>query len=246
MPIMKAIHTLAAVASVSLLGHTALRAAIVTQGDPQLGGIGYRWTVTMGASETASVTRHVGAWAWEDTALFSPGQTPVGWTHNSDWIALKLEAPAMVTITLKNMAGVPNPTSQDPGAIAPNNLYPGLTIWSGWDNNLAPQAFADANNEGVPTDNWHSYNNRGNIEWAEDLTYFNHLEPNAEHSITATLFMPAGDYTIVVGGKSISTASEPRQGYEASFAAVPAPEPTSAILALLGGATLLGRRHRRN
>jgi len=226
----------------ALFGGAAAEASIVSQSDPQTGGIGYRWTVTVGADDSASLVRHVGAWAWEDTSLFGSGETPVGWTHNSDWVALRLEVDSYVTLRLANAAGVPNPTLQDPNATAGNNLYPGMTIYVGWDNDLAPQAFADANNDGIPVDNWHSYVNRDDIEWAEDTQYFAHLEPNGTHAVEATLFMPAGDYTIAIGGKSISTSAEPRQGYLATFETSVVPEPSTALTALMGGLAILIRR----
>ncbi|MDB6173962.1 MAG: exported protein of unknown function [Chthoniobacteraceae bacterium] len=241
---MKKRYCLAAFAG--LLGYSATEASTVSQTDPQAGGIIYRWTVSLGADDSASVSRHVGAWAWQDSSLFGSGETPVGWTHNSEWVALKLELPALVTFRLSNIAGVPNPTSLDPNAVAPANLYPGMTIYSGWDNDLAPQSFADANNEGTPTDNWHSYVNRGDIEWAEDTHYFTHLEPNGTHVIEATMLMPAGEYTIAIGGKSISTSSEPRQGYLASFSTSAVPEPCTTSLALLGGLALLSKRRRQS
>lgn len=243
---MKSYYGIAALTASTLLAFSTTEASIVSQTDPQAGGIGYRWTVTVGDNDFASVTRHVGAWAWEDSSLFGPGDTPVGWTHNSDWIAFKLEAPAYVTLRLSNAVGVPNPTSGNPDAVAPNNLFPGMTIYSGWDNDLAPQSFADLNNEGVPVDNWHSYVNRGNIEWAEDTTYFAHVEPNGTHVIETTLFMPAGEYTIAIGGKSPSTSSEPRQGYEATFTTSVVPEPGSALAAVAGGIVLLGWRRLRS
>jgi hypothetical protein len=189
--------------------------------------------------------RHVGAWAWEDASLFGSGDTPVGWTHNSEWVALRLEVGSFVTFRLQNAEGVPNPTSQNPDQIAPNNLYPGMTIYAGWDNDLAPQAFADLNNEGVPVDNWHSYVNRADIDWAEDTSYFAHIEPNGTHVIEATMFMPAGDYTIAVGGKSISTVSEPRQGYLATFSSSPVPEPGSFGIVVAGAVLAFSTRRRR-
>jgi hypothetical protein len=243
---MKQHHSLTAL-MLTLLGCTAAQGSTVMQSDPQPGGIFYRWTVSMGLNDSASVSRHVGAWAWQDSSLFSSGETPVGWTHNSEWLAFTLQAPAMVTLRLANAAGVANPTSQNPDAIAPDNLYPGMTIYSGWDNDLASQAFSDANNDGAPTNDWHSYVNRGNIAWAEDTSYFIHLEPNGTHVVETTTFMPAGNYTMVIGGKSLSDTSEPRQGYLASFSTAPVPEPTAAALVLLGGLSLLGQRarHRR-
>lgn len=236
------LHKVLAVTMTALIGHATAEASVISQTDPQAGGIGYRWTVNLGGNDFASVTRHVGAWAWEDSSLFSPGQPPVGWTHNSEWIALHLDADAYITFLLTSADGVP----MLPSGTAGNNLYPGMTIYSGWDNDLAPQAFADANNGGEPTNDWHAYVNRDDIEWAEDTQYFAHLEPNATHSVQATLWLPAGDYTIAVGGKSISTAAEGRQGYTASFTASPVPEPSSAIAALVGGGLVLGRWRRRN
>lgn len=234
-------HGFFAFFAVALLSQSATEASIITQTDPQSGGILYRWTVTAGLNDSASLTRHVGAWAWEDSSLFLPGQTPVGWTHNSDWIAFRLEADAYVTLTLGSAEGVPLP----PSSTAGTNLIPGMTIYSGWDNDLAPQEFIDANSPGEPVGDWHSYVNRGDIEWAEDTQYFAHLEPNGTHFVETTLFMEAGDYTIVVGGRSLSTAAEGRQGYQATFTTSTVPEPGSAVVALIGGTVLLGRRRKR-
>lgn len=234
------------VMAVSLLGQAAAEASTILESDPQSGGISYRWTVTTGVNDFASVKRHVGAWAWEDATLFTAGETPVGWTHNSEWIALKLEADAYVTLRLTNAAGVTLPPSAaNPDGLAFNNLYPGMTIYSGWDNDFYSQAFADANSEGVLGHNWHSYVNRGDVEWAEDIHYFAHLEPNGTHVIEETIFMPAGEYTIAVGGKSPSSSVEGRQGYEASFTTSVVPEPGSAVVALIGGTALLARRRKR-
>jgi hypothetical protein len=238
-------YYLIAVLSAAVLSGPDSRAATVLQSDPQLGGIGYRWTVTMGGSDSATFKRHVGAWAWEDTSLFGSGETPVGWTHNSDWVAFKLEVAGYVTLKLTNVGDVPNPTPQDPNALAGNNLFPGMTIYSGWDNDFVPQAFADANTEGVLVDNWHSYVNRDDIDWAEDVQYFAHLEPNGTHTIEATFLMDAGDYTLVFGGKSPSASPEPRQGYEATLTSSPVPEPGTALAAMLGGGAVLARRRAR-
>jgi len=56
--------------------------------------------------------------------------------------------------------------------------------------------------------------------------------------------MPAGEYTIVIGGKSISTSAEPRQGYLATLSTSAVPEPGSALAALLGGCAVLARRRK--
>jgi len=243
---MTRIRTLSNLIAIALLSGTGARGGILSQSDPQAGGIFYRWTAAMTEETSVSMVRHVGAWSWEDESLFDPGagETPVGWTHTSDWVALTLDNPAWLTIRLERKEGVPNPTSQNPDNVAQFNLYPGFTVYSGWDNDLAPQSFADEFNNGTPTHDWHTYNNRGNIPWAEDLSYVAHREPDGSHMVEASFLLEAGQYSIVLGGNSISTVNEPRQGYEATFTTTPVPEPTSALLTFAGALALLARRRR--
>ena len=220
------------IATSALLGISAARAATVSQTDPLDGGIGYRWTVGLDDDDSATVIRRVGAWAWEDKTLFgNPGQgtTPVGWTHNSEWIALILDSPAVLTVRLENRGDVVDPSPTGTGFYG-NNLFPGFTLYSGWDND-DPEVS-------------HSYINRGNISWAEDLTYLINPEPNGTHVLEQTVVLPAGNYTMVLGGNSLSIAAEGLQGYQATFTTTPAPEPGSASLALAGCLALLTGRRR--
>ncbi|MHA3772831.1 PEP-CTERM sorting domain-containing protein [Verrucomicrobiota bacterium sgz303538] len=225
-------------AAASFLGMGAAHASTITLGDPSPtvydedtfamidGGVSYWWTVSMGASDLAQLSGHVGAWSWDEDS--SPG-TDRGWTHTSHWVALTLTAPTKLTIRLENKGDVPSPSLFDPNAVAGNNLYPGLTLWSNWD--------------GDGTD-YDVYNNRGNVSWAEDLTYLDHIEGGTGHIIERTWTLPAGNYSIALGGNSPSTNAEGRQGYLATFTTNAVPEPGTAVLALVGGAAITLRRRR--
>ena len=242
---MKTCRPVALPALFFLLATRFASAGTVTHSDPQSGGIIYYWTVNLGMNDSASASRFVGAWSWQDSSLFSPGETPVGWTHNSDWIALKLEVPAIVTLRLESQSNVSLQNPFNPDAVASPNLVPGMTVYAGWDNDPVPQAFADANNGGVAADSWHSYSNRGNVEWAEDMRYFTHLEPNGTHVVQVTMLMPAGEYSLAIGGNASSTDDQSRQGYLASFSTSPVPEPATGGLLILGGLATLAARRRR-
>jgi hypothetical protein len=196
------------------------QAATVSMTDPLSGGIGYRATVQLGGFDTASFSRHVGAWSWEDNDLFGPGEDAVGWTHTSDWVALKLDAPTTLTIRMQRQEGVATGPSTFAGT---SSLFPSFTIWSNWDND--------------GTD-FHMYNNHGPVDWAEDLVYMSHVNNSTQTFSEATWSLPAGEYSMALG--SNAPATDPvRQGYLVTFTAVP--EPSSALCLAAGFAALLGR-----
>ncbi len=236
---------LAATSLAALLSVTAAsRAATITQGDPVAGGIGYSYQVELGAADSGGFSSHVGAWSWEDEGVFTPPDPAVGWTHTSNWVAMTLTGDAQVSITLQRDSSVPFAGAGNVGGFAvTDNMFPSLTIWRNWDNDLAPQAVADLLNGGAPMDDFHTYTNTGNVVWAEDLAYQAHIANNTLTSITGSWNLPAGQYTLVFGSNAPSSSNPPRQGYAASFSTTPIPEPASA--GLLGIAVLgLARRRR--
>lgn len=197
---------------------------------PLDGGIGYTWTVQMGQTDTASMQGHVGAWSWDEDGFPA---TEKGWTHTSNWVALTLDKTSLLTVSLENRANVPLPTALNPFAVAGNFLTPGVSIYAGWDGDGGDH---------------HTFNNQGNIAWAEDVTHLDHIaNPNSASAIQKSWVLPAGNYTVNLGGNSPSTEALGRQGYLATFttALAPVPEPSGATLALLALAFAGCRRNKK-
>lgn len=196
--------------------------------DPGTGGVGYTYTIVAGAGDSGSVKNHVGAWSWEDNALFSPGQPPVGWTHTSRWVALLLKDPVTFSVTMSRDATVPwvSGSNPDPNQLADTtSMFPSLTLWSGWDNDNGDS---------------HMYNNRGNISWAEDLEYIDHVNNSTQTSFTRSWTLPAGRYTFALGSNAPANNTL-RQGFSFAYATsapiytAPVITKQPASLALLAG-----------
>lgn len=199
-----------------VLGATAAGAANISKSDPSPnvydpdtyapldGGVGYHWTVVMGPKDRANLEGTVGAWSWDED--FFP-ETARGWTHTSNWIALKLTKASKVTIRLSRKANVPI----DGGGTGGGILYPAFTLYRNWDGDGGDS---------------HTYNNRGDVEWAEDLSYIAHVENKVTGApAQLTLELPAGLYSIALGGSSPSVDREPVQGYGASIVTMPIEQP---------------------
>ena len=75
--------------------------------DPAAGGVGYGHQLTLEGKSAGSFSSHVGAWSWEDESLFAPGDPTVGWTHTSNWLALRVQQDMNVVITMTRDANVP-------------------------------------------------------------------------------------------------------------------------------------------
>ena len=218
-------------------------AATITPGDPNAGGIGYAYQVELGAADSGAFSSHVGAWSWEDEGVFTPPDPAVGWTHTSNWVALNLTSDASLSISLARDSAVPFAGGGNILGFADTaSMFPSLTIWKNWDNDLAPQAVADLLNAGAPMDDFHTYNNHGAVDWAEDLVYFGHIANNTLTSISGTWDLPAGQYTLVFGSNAPSASNPPRQGYQASFSTSPIPEPGSLVLFGIAALGLVRRR----
>lgn len=174
--------------------------------DPAPGGISYAFTVVAGADESGSISSHVGAWSWEDNALFgNPGQSPlpVGWTHTSNWTAVKLTQEVFFSLTLERDAEVPWAQAPEElnGKADTSSMFPSLTLYRGWDNDGGDH---------------HTYNNRGDVSWAEDIRYLDHVDNSTAEKITRTWRLPAGEYTFAIGSNAAATNPN-RQGYKATF-----------------------------
>lgn len=193
-------------------------------------GIPYDWSVTLGETGTDSFTGHVGAWSWDEDTF--PATTR-GWTHTSNWVMVTLTASARLTVRLESQAGVPwvSPSNPDPLGLAGTNLRPSFSIYSGLDTD---------------TDQDHTFNNRGDIAWAEDVTYLDHLDNSAAIPAERSWNLPAGAYTVSLGGNSPSTLAEGRQGYLATLSTSPIPEPSAFLLASLAAGGVVIFRRRRN
>lgn len=223
-------HFLAAVSCV-----TPGLAGLVTENTvPPTVGVPYRWVVSLGGNDSANASRHVGAWSWEDDSLFNAGsgEPPVGWTHTSDWVALSLTQAATFTLRLERDSNVPWPSAQDPNRLAPvNSMFPSFSIWSGWDEDGSQL---------------HTYNNRGNVAWAEDINFVDFIDNSTQLLVERTWTLPAGHYSIVLGSNAPATNPD-RQGYRATFTTTAViPEPgTLAFGVALGLAASTGRKRRR-
>lgn len=193
------IKTLSKLMTCALLLFGSAWASTVTPGDPQAGGIGYAWTVEVSGNDSATFQDSCGGWSWEDESLFDLGETPVGWTHTSKWVALTVTEKTVLTLTLAPDATV----SDGQGGFHPSNeMAPSFTIWKNWDNDDADS---------------HAYPNRGDVPWAEDLVYLDHLSNTANTSQKRSWVLAPGQYTIVLGSNASSQDSPVDQGFSATI-----------------------------
>lgn len=211
------------------LSYSATAAAPVISGDPVAGGVGYTYVVTAGVGTSGSVANHVGAWSWEDNALFQPGQPPAGWTHTSNWLGLQVTEPLTFTVTMSRNANVPWPSQAEPDRKADTtSMFPSLTLWRGWHNNGADS---------------HTYDNRGPVAWAPGLKYLDHFDNSTAATITRSWTLEPGQYTFALGSNAPATNPN-RQGYTFAWtASAPNWEPVPVIVEALKPVTVVeGRR----
>jgi hypothetical protein len=173
----------------------------VNPGDPSTGGIGYACSVVADANDTGSFKSHVGAWSWEDQGIAPAGGE--GWTHTSNWVAVQLTEPTTFSVTMARDATVAYAGGGNVGGFAAvDHMFPSFSLYRGWDNDGGDH---------------HSYPNRANVPWAEDISYMDHYANSTAHSITRSWTLPAGNYTMALGSNSPSLTNPPRQGYSFTY-----------------------------
>lgn len=230
--------------AVSLLAGTSARAFTFVTGDTNAGGIGYYGYATLGGDDSGSFSSHVGAWSWEDQSI-APGGGE-GWTHTSNWVALDVTSTTWLTVLMQRDSNVPYFGSGNVGNFAAvDNMFPSFTIWSGWDNDVMPDAVAALLGYVPFGDDHHTYANTANPIWAEDLSYLDHTANSTLTSVTDTWQLAPGHYTMVFGSNAPSITNPPRQGYSASFTTTSVPEPGRAAFLALAGIGVISRRRRR-
>jgi hypothetical protein len=226
----------ASVAGVGLLAGGA-SAGTITAGDLAggTGGITYAWQIELTGVDAGQVTGNVGSKSWADPSNPGLGSFGLngGWTHTSNWIYVSLDQAAEITFTLAPNGSVPNAAT---GGFYAGDLVPAFSLWSGIDND--------------GTDD-HYYEQGQKPHWIDAVAFafLDHADegpgPFAGSVASLTVNLPAGEYTLAIGGHDDVTAGH-RAGY--TFRAVVAPEPGTTLL--LGSALVLtgafARRGRRN
>jgi hypothetical protein len=153
----------------------------VTWADPAPAGISYEWTVLLAKKQKAELVNFVGAKSWNEPSNPEGGK---GWTHTSNWIALRLDEPAVVKITVTRQQGVVNATSGTP-SVTRSALVPALSLYEGRDDTTENEV--------------HTYNTVGNF-WATVEYLASAANEKGKTSVTLKRKLPAGDYSIAVGG----------------------------------------------
>lgn len=230
----QSVSLVAAAVGLWLAGAAPSHAATVTQPGPQT-GITYESQVVMGEIDLAHYHGSVGAKSWAE-----PGQAAgsKGWTHTSSWTALDLtglSGPTILSVELGRGDSAPNPTT--------NNLFPALSLYAGWET-VTP----DTNN--------HTFNNTGNISWATNLTYIDHVAniggPNGTDSgtgvdtVSKQWVLAPGLYSLDFGGNpSFALAQTGFHDFSATLFTQPVPVPAAMYLfgsGLIGLAGLARRK----
>ncbi len=194
----------------SISAHALEVTAIAPGGE----GIGYEFEVHMDQNETAYLVGVVGAKSSYEPDFQAPN---IGWTHFSNWTALMIHQPSLVTITVKNKSGVVRTVLNDEGAlstsVAGDELYPGISLYNGWDKTTQAK---------------HSFNSIGNF-WAtvEHITSAGDMDGN--HTETMNVLLGPGKYSVNFGGVNAlhcsteDTCYNGVHGYSAMISTSPLP-----------------------
>lgn len=164
-------------------------------------GISYEFTAHLKRKEKVGFVWYVGAKSWSEPS--NPDGLK-GWTHTSNWVALDLQEPAALKLTVERQQGVVY-TDTTGFAVARAELVPAVSFYAGWDETSDPED--------------HTFNNAGNF-WSTIQFLAN--QPNSKGKskiVFKTKKLPAGKYSIVIGGNPLplaSLASYPVAGCDSS------------------------------
>lgn len=178
-------------------------------------------------SGIAGIDMDIGRGAWQDTGFGNPNAA-IGWAHNTDIGLFRLESNATVFFT-------PALTTQgaDPNARFGITLFKGFDTGTGYGHHLSWNRLTDA--PGSYTQN-NPFNTTG-------LTYFAH-----NNDIRSTnpweIDLPAGDYSVLIGGVGGLHWSFQFEGYQLGVTAVPVPAAVWLFGSALAGLIGLQRRKR--
>lgn len=206
---------------VTFLGASALALstaamADVQYADPEEGGIGYEWTVSLGHHGSAEIVGSTGGKGSYEPSFETP---EIGWTHTTDWVALELEADVILEIEVSRQEGVyemkvDRETGEKSYATSGAMLYPAISIYKGWDSTTETEKG--------------SFNPQGNF-WStidfQDALY----SKFGESTIIYRAKVPAGKYSVNIGGVNALYCAEDDacykgvHGYRAKFTASHAP-----------------------
>jgi hypothetical protein len=184
-----ALAALAMVPAGTVRGHGIGPGGVVTGAlsfaDPAPGGISYEWTLIANRGEETSLVDAVSAKSWLEP--MNP-ENLKGWTHTSQWVALQFDQDARIKITVEAQQGVVVNVTDGP-QVARYGLVPALTFYRGWDDTTQ---FED-----------HAYNNAGNF-WSTVVYMGHNSNPKSRSKITYKAKLPAGRYSMVIGGNPAS------------------------------------------
>ncbi|WP_428353887.1 hypothetical protein [Methyloprofundus sp.] len=180
--------------------------------DPEEGGIGYEWTVSLGHHGSAEIIGSTGGKGSFEPAFEAPD---IGWTHTTDWVALDLEAEVVLEIKITRQEGVyelkvDRETGAKSYATSGAMLYPAMSIYEGWDSTTEKEKG--------------SFNPIGNF-WSTIQFKAAEFSAWGEDTIVYRAKLPAGKYSVNIGGVNAMYCSETDDcykgvhGYRATFTA---------------------------
>lgn len=177
----------AVILSASALALSTNVIADVQFADPDEGGIGYEWTVSIAHHGTAEIVGSTGGKGSYEPSFEAPD---FGWTHTTDWVALELGADVTLEIEMSRQEGVyevkvDEDTGEKSFATSGAMLYPALSVYKGWDTTTEKEKG--------------SFNPIGNF-WST-LEYMGvAYSESGEETIKYRAKLPAGQYSVNIGG----------------------------------------------